>query len=373
MTDLKAYLASKSVVPSLALRAPLTLRRYMTGPKADAILARSSDPSLKKRKKRPRNEDYPAESSHAEGSGGAGLMLKDEDAWQGEADEVDLEGADAPGGSVVCCGTTLTSAVVGKALATFKRSSNAWSTVGSTSMALPPSEIKAEPEPDAEDASAPAAPSAQLTRRRGGLRTAAQMAQEAAKIQAERSPSPEPGEGEGPDPTVTVHRDASGRVVDVEKLKAEARERERDEQRKKKEREEWGKGMVQRQQKDEQRRQEREMGEKDMSRYADDVKMNKEMQEVERWNDPAAEFLTVSHSRSAGFALRLTLVQKKKKKGPRRPQYQGSFPPNRFGIRPGYRWDGVDRSNGFEHKFFQYQNAAARKTLDSHNYAVADM
>jgi hypothetical protein len=29
-------------------------------------------------------------------------------------------------------------------------------------------------------------------------------------------------------------------------------------------------------------------------RYADDIHINREMREVERWNDPASEFLTVS-------------------------------------------------------------------------------
>lgn len=33
-----------------------------------------------------------------------------------------------------------------------------------------------------------------------------------------------------------------------------------------------------------------------MHRYADDEDMNDELKERERWNDPAAAFLTVSHS-----------------------------------------------------------------------------
>lgn len=67
----------------------------MSGPKADAILARSSDPTLKKkRKKQQTNEDYIGGSVKAEASGG--LMLRDEDEVWGRSKNEDEED-DAPG------------------------------------------------------------------------------------------------------------------------------------------------------------------------------------------------------------------------------------------------------------------------------------
>ncbi|WWD16014.1 hypothetical protein CI109_100439 [Kwoniella shandongensis] len=330
MPDLKTYLAAN----------------YMSGAKADAILARSSDPTIKKKRKKVKNEDYIG-GAPVKGESSSGILLKDEDEeWRRRQDEDDPEDDDVP--------------VVGKDVATFQKSKSAWATVASTSLPIPAGSNAAagpsSPPPDIKpDPDAPPPPLVQLTKRRGGLRTAAEMREEAERAAAARSPSPAPEE-DRPDPTATVHRDATGRVIDIVQMREEARKAEEEEKRKEAERKEWTKGLVQRQNREERAKMEREMGQSDVARRSDDAAMNREMREVERWNDPAASFLT-----------------KKKSKGPKKPKYERSWAPNRFMIPPGYRWDGVDRSNGFEKKFFQAQNTAARRTYEHNQWSVEDM
>jgi pre-mRNA-splicing factor CWC26 len=219
----------------------------MSGPKADAILAHAGE---KKKKRRRKNEDYVGGSSGT--AGGSGLVMQDEDErWRKDKDADD---DDEP--------------VMGKDVATFKKGASAWATVGASSLALPQS---VKEEPDSTDAAAGLSGTnerdnnidkpKQLTKRRGGLRTAKQMAEADRAAAAARSASPE-AEAR----TQTVHRDQSGRVIDVNELKDKARRQQMEEKLKEEERKEWTKGLVQREQRERRVAEEATMTKKDVAR-----------------------------------------------------------------------------------------------------------
>lgn len=189
-----------------------------------------------------------------------------------------------------------------------------------------------------------------------GLQTAAQVA-----AQLERQRKAEAARFAAEDPEIsgkgqeTIYRDASGRIINVVMARAEARRKLEEEEAKQRKLEEHLKGDVQLVQKAERKKELEDAKYAPMARYADDKELNEELKERDRWNDPAMAFLS---SKKKGVS----------KTG--RPLYQGAAPPNRYGILPGHRWDGVDRGNGWEKKWFQAQNARKNRAQIEHDMEI---
>ncbi|KAM4646377.1 BUD13 homolog [Amazona ochrocephala] len=161
--------------------------------------------------------------------------------------------------------------------------------------------------------------------------------------------------------TETVFRDKWGRRRDLaqerleQQQKAEAKSK-RDEQYAR-----WGKGLAQgRQQQQNVEDAIKEM-QKPLARYIDDQDLDRMLREQEREGDPMAEFIKKRKAKES---------KEKKEK----PRYNGPAPPlNRFNIWPGHRWDGVDRSNGFEQqRFARIANKKAVQEL-AYKWSVEDM
>ncbi|KAI8323860.1 hypothetical protein GQ54DRAFT_296552 [Martensiomyces pterosporus] len=156
----------------------------------------------------------------------------------------------------------------------------------------------------------------------------------------------------------TVYRDAkTGRRINIEAARKDEEEKRREKEKRQLMQTEWNKGLVQQRQKtEEQKRIEsmRRSGE-GFTVYADSGEIDAEKRAKQHWDDPALKFL-----------------ESKKTAASKYPEYKGNAPPNRFDIRPGYRWDGVDRSNGYEVSFFKRQAGSSAQRAEEYAYAVAD-
>ena len=87
-------------------------------------------------------------------------------------------------------------------------------------------------------------------------------------------------------------------------------------------------------------------------------KYNEMLKKKQRFGDPCAGFLKKKERKKE--EKKETKEEKgSDKKENTRPIYQGKYPQNRFDIKPDYKWDGIDRGNGYEKHYFDVLN---RKT-----------
>jgi pre-mRNA-splicing factor CWC26 len=169
----------------------------------------------------------------------------------------------------------------------------------------------------------------------------------------------------------TTYRDKRGRKLDMlnEFMRQQAI-REGKEVKLNKAQYEWGKGIVQKEDVEEKQRELQYLASAPFARTIDDERLEVERKMKIRDGDPMAAYLsklTNGNTSDSGNA-RESVTRSGK------PLYRGPVPPpNRFGIRPGYRWDAVDRGNGFEHKLLTLHNSKNSLREDEYRWSVADM
>ncbi|KAG6284859.1 hypothetical protein E4U09_007655 [Claviceps aff. purpurea] len=153
----------------------------------------------------------------------------------------------------------------------------------------------------------------------------------------------------------TVYRDGTGRRVTLSTKRAEAKRIAADAADKETEVIQALRGKIQLEEAKKRIEQLKDAKFIPFARTADDENLNKELKERARWDDPALHFREEGKHR----------VAKARQGSVRRPFFTGAAPPNRYGIKPGYRWDGVDRGIGFEAGRFRAINRRdALRNLD---------
>lgn len=236
--------------------------KYMSGPKADAILARAAPKKLKKKRK--------ADSAAASGSG---AMVVDEDGGWGTAIVNDADVDDAA--------DDISQAVVASDRGFKKRRTeeSGWATVRGG--------VKEESPPPAAD-ERPLVVQEEVPFK-GGLLSAAQLKKTFAPKELAQ-----PTASEAEAAQETVYRDASGRKIDTKAARADAARKKREKEEKEAQKMEWGKGLVQREEQARLKKELELLKTQAFSRHADDKALNDDLKARDRWNDPAAKFLTVS-------------------------------------------------------------------------------
>jgi len=104
----------------------------------------------------------------------------------------------------------------------------------------------------------------------------------------------------------------------------------------------WNKGQKQVKDREEKLAEMAAEASKPFARHAGDEDVEEHLKSLEYNEDPMLQYMRAKKQKETGAVSK--------------PTFKGPWAPNRYAIPPGYRWDGVDRSNGFEVKLMASKN-----------------
>jgi pre-mRNA-splicing factor CWC26 len=236
---------------------------------------------------------------------------------------------------------------------------------------------------DIGDRQPDASPERDLKRRKktasghdAGLQTGAGFGRTERNIKSQRDKAMKDGDpalmGEGQE---TVYRDKKGKKLDM--LNEFMRQQAVNEGKKfkiDKAQNEWGKGTVQKEEVEALRQELVDVASEPFARTIDNPRMEAMRKEVIRDGDPMAEYFARKKEKDELEKARSDSSSGKEVVVIAKPTYKGPVgAPNRFRIRPGYRWDGIDRGNRYEHKILTKSNDRAALKEDEYRWSVSDM
>lgn len=219
-----------------------------------------------------------------------------------------------------------------------------------------------------------------------GLVDARQLAEETRRLRLEAEERRLQAQGRGEE---TVYRDRATGQTTTREEHARQRGRGRGRGREKKEEQppeplEWKGGLAQKREAEARAARAREEAAKPFAQSVDNAELEAERRDRLRWGDPMAHLVAKRRGLGGEPASLLDSAHRDDllKSGFIVPQEvpihswmkRGIAPAfNRYNIRPGRHWDGVDRSNGFERHLSRAQATRAAQELEATMWSMEDM
>ncbi|XP_042065937.1 BUD13 homolog [Salvia splendens] len=173
-----------------------------------------------------------------------------------------------------------------------------------------------------------------------------------------------------------IYRDKTGKRMSKEEyLKSQKKE-----EKPKEIKLEWGKGLAQKREAEARIQEMEEEKDKPFARSRDDPDIDAMLKDRVRWGDPMAHL--AKKKQLDALLPNLGDSERMKESGFIIPQEVPTHSwirrgidatPNRYGIKPGRHWDGVDRSTGYEKELFKRTNDKRATEAEAYLWSVADM